>query len=210
MKNIVIVNYGMGNVGSIRNMLKLVGAQAMISSSPEEIDAADTVIIPGVGSFDTSMTQLAQRNLLPVLNKKALDDKTPILGICLGMQLLTARSEEGCLPGLGWIDGETVRFRPEANNPSLKVPHMGWNSVVVQNEVPLASAFLPDSRFYFVHSYHVVCNNEKDVLTKTSYGYDFVSSVHRDNITGVQFHPEKSHKFGMAFFEYYCRWYKLC
>lgn len=194
---IVIVNYGMGNLGSIQNMLKKIGAPAVISSDRDEMMQAGKLILPGVGAFDNGMNQLAVRGLLPVLHVKATVQKTPILGICLGMQLMTKSSEEGTKQGLGWIDAATVRFKHDAKDSGLKIPHMGWNSVSVKKESVLFRDMHTDPRFYFVHSYHAVCRNEEDMLTTTQYGYHFVSAFQKGNIMGVQFHPEKSHKFGM-------------
>jgi imidazole glycerol-phosphate synthase subunit HisH len=203
---IVIVDYGMGNIGSILNMLKRVGAQAKISSAVEDIAAAGKLILPGVGAFDTGMQNLCASGLVEVLNDKVLTQQTPTLGICLGMQLLTRRSEEGKLPGLGWIDGETVRFRFDETQQDLKIPHMGWNTVTVRREDALFRGLDDDPRFYFVHSYHVVCANEDDVIGSTHRGYDFVSAVRRGNVMGTQFHPEKSHRFGMKLLQNFAEW----
>ncbi len=196
---IVVVDYGMGNLGSIANMLKKVGARSTISSDVGVIEAADKLILPGVGAFDHGMQRLNELGLLPVHNKKVLEKRTPVLGLCLGMQLFTQKSEEGTLPGLGWIQGETVRFRfsPEAG---LKIPHMGWNTIKITAPHAIWEDMYSDARFYFVHSYHVVCANAQDVSAVSCYGYDFASVVARDNIVGTQFHPEKSHKFGMKLF----------
>ena len=195
---IVVVDYGMGNLGSIMNMLKKVEAKALLSSDIAEIEKADKLILPGVGSFDAGMNNLSTLGLIPILNKKVIEDRTPILGICLGMQLLTKRSEEGNLPGLGWIDAETVRFKfDDVQGMKNKIPHMGWNTVELVKASKLFNDMYPEPRFYFVHSYHVRCNREEDILTKTFYGYYFISSIVVGNIAGVQFHPEKSHKFGM-------------
>ncbi|MCM2356960.1 MAG: imidazole glycerol phosphate synthase subunit HisH [Geobacteraceae bacterium] len=193
---IVIIDYGMGNLGSIFNMLKKIGAQALISSDVEEIEQADKLILPGVGSFDNGMRNLNEGGFRSVLDKKVLRDKVPILGICLGMQLFSRKSAEGSLTGLGWLEAETVRFSFDVRM-GPKVPHMGWNTVQIVKSSRIFDDIYHDSRFYFVHSYHVVCRNEADVLTRTFHGFDFASSVARDNIIGVQFHPEKSHKFGM-------------
>lgn len=198
---IVIVDYQMGNVGSILNMLKRVGADATISSDVEVIERADKLILPGVGAFDSGMSNIDHLGLMPVLNMKALTQKVPVLGICLGMQLLFEESEEGELPGLGWVNGKVIRFQFGETNSDLKVPHMGWNTVIVERGNTLFSNLNDDSRFYFVHSYHAVCERETDVLTRTNYGYEFVSSVQNDNIFGTQFHPEKSHKFGTQIYK---------
>jgi len=193
---IVIVDYGMGNLGSIQNMLKKVNVQALVSSDRKVVASADKLILPGVGSFDQAVTNLNKLELIPLLNEKVVADKIPLLGVCLGMQLLTARSEEGIMPGLGWIDAETVKFRFE--NERLRIPHMGWNTVEIRKiDDPLFKDFSDEARFYFVHSYYVRCHDPSNVLAITKYGLDFCSSVGKDNIRGVQFHPEKSHKFGM-------------
>ncbi|WKZ19219.1 MAG: imidazole glycerol phosphate synthase subunit HisH [Candidatus Jettenia sp. CY-1] len=190
---IVLINYGMGNNGSILNMLKKIGIDAIISSHVDDIKKAHKLILPGVGAFDNGMKNLNNLDLTPILHEKVMRDKTPILGICLGMQLLTQKSEEGSLPGLGWIDAQTIKF----NHSELKIPHMGWNTITVYKQSALFREIYQEPKFYFVHSYHVMCSNENDILTKTFYGYEFVSSIQQENIIGVQFHPEKSHKYGM-------------
>ncbi len=199
---IIIIDYGMGNVGSILNMLKKVGAPAAkVSADPKDIEQADKLILPGVGAFDTGMQRLRETGLISLLNEKVLKAKTPTLGVCLGMQLLTRVSEEGELPGLGWIDAETIRFRFDPKQSGLKIPHMGWNTVKIQREGTLFMDMYPGARFYFVHSFHVVSHEPADVLTTTEYGYDFVSAVQHEHIMGAQFHPEKSHKFGMKLYK---------
>lgn len=194
---IVIVDIGMGNLGSIQNMFKRIKVEAKVSFDPSEIDKASKLILPGVGAFDNAMQSLNERGLIDVLNQKIIKEKTPILGICLGMQLLGEESEEGILKGLAWIDAKTIRFRTNSNG--VKIPHMGWNTVEVK-EGPGIFTGIDEPRFYFVHSYHLICKVPSDVLTTTHHAYDFVSSVHHDNIWGTQFHPEKSHKFGMKLF----------
>jgi glutamine amidotransferase len=194
---IVIVDYGMGNLGSIMNMLKKLGAEAKISAHSEDVVAADRLILPGVGAFDAGMRQLHASGLIDVLNHQVLERRRPLLGICLGMQLLTRRSEEGKLPGLGWVKGETVRFAFHGANRSLKVPHMGWNSPTDHQASPLFHGLENEAWFYFVHSYHVVCERAEDVAARTHYGYPFVSALCGGNIMGTQFHPEKSHRYGM-------------
>lgn len=194
---LVLVNYRVGNFGSILNMLKKIGIEAIISTNISDIEKADRLILPGVGAFDNGMRNLNDSGLVPALHEKIIDNKTPILGICLGMQLLTKRSEEGSLPGLGWIDAQTVKFKFNDNHKNLKIPHMGWNTAKVVKQSALFNDINKEQRFYFVHSYHVVCNDAGDILTKTMHGCEFASAIQRDNILGVQFHPEKSHKFGM-------------
>jgi imidazole glycerol-phosphate synthase subunit HisH len=192
---IVIVDYGMGNLGSMANMLRKVGAAAVVSSEPATVARAEKLILPGVGAFDAGMRQLTERGLVPLLQERVAAG-TPTLGVCLGMQLFAQASEEGQLPGLGWIDGRATRFRPNGD-ARLKVPHMGWNVVQPVREHPLFADMPDEMRFYFVHSYHVVCGDERISLARATYGGDFVAAVARDNVVGVQFHPEKSHKFGM-------------
>jgi imidazole glycerol-phosphate synthase subunit HisH len=193
----VIIDYGMGNVGSIANMLKKIGAKAVVASDVSRIENARGLILPGVGAFDSGMRNLRDSGLIDVLTRKVTLEKVPVLGICLGMQLMTRSSEEGTSAGLGWIDAETVRFRFGAEDKTLRIPHMGWNTVLPVSESTLFDNTGDEQRFYFVHSYHVVCDDEADVAAKTHYGYDFVSALQKENIMGVQFHPEKSHRFGM-------------
>jgi len=194
---IVIVDYNMGNLGSIQNMLKRIGTEAKISSDFLDIKNANRLILPGVGAFDTGMKHLFEMDIVSILNKKVLEDKIPILGICLGMQLMTKKSEEGAMAGLGWIDADIIRFKFNKQQKTLKVPHMGWNYIKVVKENAIFKEVDENTRFYFVHSYHVICNKNEDILATTLYGYEFVSAINKDNIFGVQFHPEKSHKFGM-------------
>jgi glutamine amidotransferase len=199
---IVIIDYGMGNLGSILNMLKRVGVKdAKVSSDPKEIEQAEKLILPGVGAFDTGMQRLRETGLIGLLNEKVLKAKTPTLGVCLGMQLLTKISEEGELPGLGWLDAETIRFRFDQKKTGFKIPHMGWNTVQIQREGTLFKDMYVEPRFYFVHSFHVVSHNPQDVLATTEYGYDFASVLQQGHIMAAQFHPEKSHKFGMKLYK---------
>ena len=194
---IVVVDYGIGNLGSILNMLKKIGVKAILSRNADDLRNADKLILPGVGAFDTGMKHLLDSGLVETLNDLVLNAKKPTIGLCLGMQLLTKKSEEGNLPGLGWIDAETVRFRFDGNQNALKIPHMGWNNVTTQQAKPLLNGLEEDARFYFVHSYHIVCHHATDVLGVTHYGFDFPAIIQKENIMGTQFHPEKSHKFGM-------------
>jgi glutamine amidotransferase len=200
---IIIIDYRMGNLGSLANMLKKIRTPAKISSDLEDIESAEKLILPGVGSFDHGMQKLQELKLLELLNKKVVKDHTPILGICLGMQLFTKSSEEGILKGLGWFDANTVKFKID-NKCSLKIPHMGWDTLNVLKPHSMYQNMDNNSMFYFVHSYHVICNRKDDVLSTSYYGYEFVSSISKDNIIGVQFHPEKSHKYGMKILENFC------
>ena len=199
---IIILDYGMGNTASILNMLRHVGGDAIISSDRQKIAEADALILPGVGAFDNAMQKLNNTGLVDLLEQRVIEDKIPFLGICLGMQLLFESSEEGKLPGLGLIPGVVKRFDfSYLNDPQLKNPHMGWNVVEHKAESLLFNGFVPDPRFYFVHSYHAVCSDTDHVAATCEYGYPFVCAVQRDNIYAVQFHPEKSHKFGIQLFK---------
>jgi imidazole glycerol-phosphate synthase subunit HisH len=191
---VIIVDYGMGNMGSIQNMLKRIGATSEITADLGLIGDATKIILPGVGAFDNAMTNINERGLREVLDHKALVDRVPILGICLGMQLLTRSSGEGKLAGLAWIPATTNRF---PDQPELKVPHMGWNLVHRSRPSQMTEGFEEDARFYFVHSYYVRVEDEAYSMLKTEYGVEFDSAIQKSNIYGVQFHPEKSHRFGM-------------
>lgn len=193
---IAILDYGLGNLGSIANMLKVIGEKSKITNKAEEIRVADGIILPGVGAFDAGMQKLNDFGLTEII-KVCAAKGTPILGICLGMQLLGRRSEEGTLPGLGLIPFECKKFR-FPDDSDLKIPHMGWDIVDIKQSNPLVNHLEGTQRYYFVHSYYAVCDSEENVLMTCDYGYEFAASVVKDNIIGVQFHPEKSHDFGVA------------
>lgn len=191
-----IINYGLGNLGSIQNMLKVIGEKSIISSDIDELKKCERYILPGVGAFDAGMKKLSESGLEKFISRVALVEKKPILGICLGMQLLGRKSEEGTLPGLGLIPFDNIRFR--LDDTELKVPHMGWDIVDFKQKSPLINGLEGPQRYYFVHSFHAQCDNDENVLMTCDYGYEFAASVVNNNIMGVQFHPEKSHDFGMA------------
>lgn len=194
---ITIVDYGMGNLGSVENMFKKIGIATETTGDLKSISRAQKILLPGVGAFDAAMKRILETDgLLDVLNQKALGERVPVLGICLGMQLLTNGSEEGLFPGLGWIDAETIKFK-FSTGVQLKVPHMGWNEITIQNDSVLLKNLDNSSRFYFVHSYYVQCRKSENVLANTFHGMPFNSIISNKNIFGAQFHPEKSHKFGM-------------
>ena len=195
---IVVVDSKLGNIGSVLNMFRRLNVPAERSADLAVLARAKALVLPGVGAFDHGMESLQKLGLVEVLNERVLAQKTPVLGICLGMQLLSRRSEEGRLPGLGWIDGDTVRFRFDPQATGLRIPHMGWNDVRPRAEDRLIPTQDRPPRFYFVHSYHLVCDREEDSLATCHYGYDFICAVRRGHIMGVQFHPEKSHRYGMA------------
>lgn len=193
---ITIVDYGMGNLSSILNMFRRIGVEAEITGDEKKISDAAKILLPGVGAFDAAMNRIESKNLYDLLNRKARADKVPVLGICLGMQLLSKDSEEGTKKGFGWINAHTKKFKFDTGK-KLKVPHMGWNEVLAKRQSALTANFEDEARFYFVHSYHVVANDVADVVMTSFYGYEFVAVVQHENIFGAQFHPEKSHRFGM-------------
>lgn len=192
---ITIIDYNLGNSKSIQNMFRKIGVESVISNGLDDIRKSKGLILPGVGAFDKGMANLKDLDLLQVINDEVLIKKKPILGICLGMQLMTLGSEEGVVEGLGWINARTIRFK--FNDKNFKVPHMGWSEIETSKTSSLFSNFIDPPRFYHVHSFHVVCNTNQDVAATAEYGFKFTTSFCKENIYGVQFHPEKSHKFGM-------------
>ena len=190
----IIIDYKAGNVGSVLNMIQHVGGDAVISNDIKVISQAKKLILPGVGSFDTGMRNLADLGLIEIIKSKVSEEKVPILGICLGAQLMTNGSEEGELPGLGFFEAETKRFVLEKSK--LKVPHMGWNTLNIKKHSSIFEGPFKEQRFYFVHKYYME-GKFQDVLSTTNYGIEFHSGLQRENIIALQFHPEKSHKFGM-------------
>ncbi len=205
--DIFIVDYGAGNLASIKNMLKKVGVHSEITNDPQQLEEAQKLILPGVGAFDHGMTGLNEGNFVEILNRKVLEEKIPVLGICLGMQLLSQKSEEGELGGLGWINSKTVKFDFSDLESAPKIPHMGWSDCKVSKTSALFEGLEDEARFYFVHSYHVQPEDESDILATSEYGFPFVASVEHENVLGVQFHPEKSHKFGMKLLENFAKKY---
>lgn len=202
---VTIVDYGMGNLGSITNMFKKIGVKTVVARHPEQIRNANKILLPGVGAFDSAVRKIKENKLDEALNEKVAEG-VPLLGICLGMQLLTRGSEEGCEKGFGWIDAETLSFRKHVSS-GVKVPHMGWNVVKKNSDSILLNDFetFDDLRFYFVHSYFVRCQHVENTVLRTMYCVDFDSMIQKDNVWGVQFHPEKSHKFGLKLFENFSR-----
>lgn len=194
-----IIDYGMGNIGSISKMLRVVGATPIVTADPAVILQASRVLLPGVGHFDRAMANLHELGLVGPLRNLVIKERKPILGICLGMQLLCRASEEGTQPGLGLIDARVRRF--EFSGPArLKVPHMGWTELVPKKTSPLMAGLDQASRFYFTHSFYVECTEPTDVLAEATYGLPFVAAFERGNVQGVQFHPEKSHRYGIQMF----------
>jgi len=199
-----IVNYGLGNLDSVLRAFERLSIPARIIATPEEVRASEKLILPGVGHAAWGMEKLRETGLIDALNKKVLEEKTPILGICLGMQLMTKRSEEGDTECLGWFDVETVRFPYDGSEKShdvspleRRIPHMGWNNITPKRDHPLLAGVTPQSSFYFAHSYYVKVENSEDLLGSTSYQIKFATVIGKGNIYGAQFHPEKSHEDGL-------------
>jgi imidazole glycerol-phosphate synthase subunit HisH len=199
-----IVDLGISNVKSVQNMLRKAGSESVISNDHEVLSKCKKIILPGVGAFDAGMRKIDDKGLTNFLKDLASDKSRQLLGICLGMQLLTNSSEEGDLDGLGIVDAVTLKFRRPANLPEFKIPNMGWRETQVHKSHTLLAG-IPDWRFYFVHSYFVRCNNSEDVLLTSSHGEPFVAGFSRENIYGVQFHPEKSHRFGLRLLQNFCQ-----
>lgn len=197
--NVVIVDYGLGNVRSIAKRFERLGIEANLGATSEEIAKASHLVLPGVGNFKTAMENLISRDMIKVLRTKVIDEGTPALGICLGFQLLFEHSAEGQVDGLGWIPGSVVRFQFEEQQ-GLRCPHVGWNKV--QHKGSRLFTNIPeDTRFYFTHSYYVPLSERRGVEAKTNYGFDFVSAIESGSIFGTQFHPEKSHSQGLEIFK---------
>ena len=193
--NVVIIDYGTGNLSSIKRCLDRMGARPTVSSRAEEIRSADKIILPGVGHFARAMSSMRGSGLLDELNEAVLAKKKPVLGICLGMELMAQTSEEGDADGLGWLRARAIRFRIE-DTARHKVPHMGWNGIKVTKSSELLKGVSEDAEFYFAHSYHLQLDDETDLTTETEYEVKFPSGIERENIFGVQYHPEKSHDAG--------------
>lgn len=193
---IAILDYGLGNIKAFANIFKNLNIEHTIIQKAEQLESVDKIILPGVGAFDYAMQQFNQSGLRTAVEDKVLNQKIPILGICVGMQMLANESDEGQEKGLSWIDGEVKLFSTENIKHKTKLPHMGWNEIN-HNQNPLFQQIDSTARFYFVHSYYFKCNNEKDTIATTEYGFNFSSAVNHNNIYGVQFHPEKSHSNGI-------------
>ena len=193
---ITIVDYGVGNVRAFLNVFKQLNVEAGTATTPESITAAERLILPGVGDFDEAMQRLNASGMRPALEAAALHRRIPVLGVCVGLQMLARSSEEGSLPGLGWVAADVKAFRSTPEGREIPVPHMGWNDVRPAQANPLFDGLTEESRFYFLHSYYFECDRDHDVAATTGYGFDFCSAVTAGNIFGVQFHPEKSHSWG--------------
>ena len=194
---ITIIDYGLGNIRAFVNVYERLNIKTKIAHTAEDIKGASKIILPGVGAFDYAMSQLNASGMRDELEKQVLENKIPIVGICVGMQILAKSSDEGNLPGLGWIDGEVKIFDTSFIPYKTRLPHMGWNSINPVNENPLLVGINNESRFYFLHSYYFVCNRTEEVIATTTYGIHYASAVNKENIFGIQFHPEKSHSNGI-------------
>jgi glutamine amidotransferase len=194
-QKIAVLDYGMGNHFSVVKRLMKFNCDAFIAHSKKEINEADKIILPGVGHFANAAENIKGLEIWDSLNEAVLIKKKPILGICLGMQLMAKNSEEGNADGLGWFDANVVRFKVSENS-NFKIPHIGWNTVTQKKDSALLKDIPNNSEFYFVHAYHMKTSKSQDILSESNYAYDFVSAVEQENIFGVQFHPEKSHELG--------------
>jgi glutamine amidotransferase len=202
-----VVDYGVNNVGSVLNMFRKIGAPAILVRTPDELASASAIVLPGIGAFDAGITNLRELGLFDAIRARVLETRVPILGICLGMQLLGSGSEEGDLPGLELVPATARRFAFERAAAGLKIPHMGWNATTCLD----ADLFhgLDAPRFYYVHSYHVVCEEPADVAARCTYGIPFTAAVRREHVMGTQFHPEKSHRYGMRVLANFARFARV-
>jgi imidazole glycerol-phosphate synthase subunit HisH len=198
---IAIIDYGLGNIKAFANVYKRLNIPSVIATRTTDLQDANKLLLPGVGSFDQAMGLLEKSGMKQMLDELVLEKNVPILGICVGMQILADSSEEGTRPGLGWIRGEVRKFDFSSNGNLLSIPHMGWNDVKLYKKTDLFNDLDNDSRFYFLHSYYFCCTNAQDVVAVTDYGYEFASVVNSGNVYGVQFHPEKSHHWGTRLLE---------
>lgn len=194
---ITIIDYGSGNIRAIANIYEKLNIPYLIAKNPDDVIGAKKIFLPGVGAFDETISKLDEIGFRSVLDKEVLDNKVPILGICVGMQILAETSEEGTLKGLGYIKGHVKKFDIKRLSAKPKLPHLGWNSIEIKRKTPLFENIDPQQGFYFLHTYYFECSNDNDVLSTTNYGYSFSSSVNHNNIFGFQFHPEKSHSNGV-------------
>lgn len=192
-----IVDYGLGNVRAFDNIYRNLGIPARPVRTADELSACDRLILPGVGAFDWAMSRLEQSGMLDALNTRVLEDKVPVFGVCVGMQMMAAGSEEGSLPGLGWLPGRVQRFEDSWFNHATHLPHMGWNDVEPAADEPLFAG-IEAPQFYFLHSYYLATGDESIIIGRTHYGTGFASAVRRGHICATQFHPEKSHHWGVA------------
>lgn len=194
---ITIIDYGLGNIRAFVNVFKKLNISTKVAHVPDDLKEACKIILPGVGAFDYAMQMLNNSGMREELDKQVLENEKPVLGICVGMQILAKSSEEGFLPGLGWIDGMVKKFDSATSSSKIPLPHMGWNNISPIRSNPLLEGIYSGSRFYFLHSYYFACNNDNDIIAKSEYGVSFASGINNSKIYGIQFHPEKSHSNGI-------------
>lgn len=194
-----IIDYGVGNISAFRNIYKQLNIPVKIVSKETDLTDVEKIILPGVGHFDYAMTRFHDSGMVEKINQMVIHENTPVVGICVGMQMMAKRSDEGILPGLGWIDAEVKKFDSSltVGQTKLPLPHMGWNDIRSERTTPILTGLENDAQFYFLHSYYFVCNDENDRIASTNYGADFTCAANHKNVYGVQFHPEKSHKYGI-------------
>jgi glutamine amidotransferase len=202
---ITIIDYGLGNIRAFLNVYERLSIPVKVARVPQEVENATKIILPGVGSFDYAMRQLSRSGMREVLEKRVLDNKTPMMGICVGMQMLAHSSEEGTEPGLGWIKGNVCKFDPYLIPFKSRLPHMGWNTIVPKENVNLLNGIENHARFYFLHSYYFECAEKSQVISKTDYGISFASAINKENVFGIQFHPEKSHHNGIRLLDNFAK-----
>lgn len=196
---IAIIDYGVGNINAFSNIYKKLNLNYIVASQTEHLIGISKIILPGVGAFDHAMTKFLESEMKPALDELVLYKKVPVLGICVGMQMLAQSSEEGLLPGLGWIDGTVKKLTSSSTNDSIRLPHMGWNKVLLKKEHALFKDLDQEARFYFLHSYYFECTDPAHILATSEYGASFASVIHKNNIFGIQCHPEKSHDNGITY-----------
>ncbi len=201
MLKVGIVDYGAGNIGSIQNMIRRLGGESFIVQDAQSVLSADKIVLPGVGNFDHGMKMLIDKNLVDPIKEYVSLKQRPLLGICLGAQLLTKKSEEGSLAGFGFFEAEVLHFSKLPNTENIRIPHMGWNYIQFENEKQLLCNLPEMPRFYFVHSYYMQSTVASEVLCTANYRTPFAAGLQKDNVWAVQFHPEKSHKYGMRLFQ---------
>jgi imidazole glycerol-phosphate synthase subunit HisH len=195
MAKVTLIDYGVGNIKAFENIYKRLSMEVSIARNPDDIRAAERLVLPGVGAFDWAMTRLNESGMRDALDEKVQIEKTPVIGVCVGMQMMAKSSDEGKMKGLGWIDAHVAKFNP-LSNQQAPLPHMGWNDIV-QNEKSLLFSEIVNPRYYFLHSYIVVPRSLGDTLATATYGSTFSAAIHNKNVYGTQFHPEKSHHWGI-------------
>lgn len=202
---ITIIDYGVGNIFAFQNVFKRLNIPSRIAKCKEDLKEVDKLILPGVGHFDYAMSQLNNSGMRERIDELVLVEKKPVIGICVGMQMMANKSDEGTLDGLGWIDANVKKFNELTIQHHTKLPHMGWNDVKPNENHPLFKGLEQESIFYFLHSFYFNCKDQKNIISTTDYGINFASSIHKGNIFGIQFHPEKSHSYGEKLLENFAK-----